>query len=300
MADVLQPRWSKPAACGKPVEVKPPFASDQGSASAPSAAAQSPEGQSPARVRQRLGRALGRLRTARDCAEGKAQRLLGRASTLLTPNPMGAECGIADGVSLDVDHALLAYIHGLFPMDTGGTLRWRCPYPRFALPLAELRISADIERSIALGRFEFSFDSAPREVLEACVDSSDPPWLSQRLRQLYLELFELKVMHTLEVREGGRLVGGSFGLSLGRVWTHEARFERTPPAADAQFVVLARHLAQCGYSCIEGQVFFEIMAHLGGRDLPLDEYRSLLVRGLIAPATFSPFDNPSNRSGVCR
>jgi leucyl/phenylalanyl-tRNA---protein transferase len=88
------------------------------------------------------------------------------------------------------------------------------------------------------------------------------------------------------VRQGGQLVGGSFGLSLGRVWTHEARFERATQAADAQFVHLTRHLARRGYSCIEGQVYFEIMARLGGRDMPLTEYRSLLVRGLVAPASF--------------
>jgi leucyl/phenylalanyl-tRNA--protein transferase len=237
-------------------------------------------------VRKRLERALGALRAAREHGAGKAQRLLGRASTLLTQNPMGAECGIADGMPLDVDQMLLGYMQGLFPMDIGGRLRWRCPYPRFALPLAELRVPADVERSVSFERFEFSFDRQPREVVEACAQGSDTGWLSERLMALYLQLFELDVMHTIEVWQGGQLVGGSFGLSLGRVWTHEARFERAPQAADAQFVYLARHLAQRGYSCIEGQVYFEIMARLGGRDVPLTEYRSLLVRGLIAPVSF--------------
>src|SRR5690606_24275298 len=112
--------------------------------------------------------------------------------------------------------------------------------------------------------------------------ATDTGWLSERLQRLYLELFELGAMHTVEARLEGQLVGGSFGLSLGKVWTHEASFERVRGAADAQFVYLSRELAKRGYSCVEGQVHFDIMARLGGRDMPLREYRSLLARGLIA------------------
>ena len=235
-------------------------------------------------VRERLERTLRRLNTAREHGEGKAQRLLGRVSTLLTKNPMGGECGIADGLPLNVDQMLLGYMQGMFPMDAGGKLRWRCPHPRFALPLAELRPPADIEQAVDLEQFEFSFDRAPREVVEACAADADTEWLSERLKQLYLELFALGVMHTIEARRGGELVGGSFGLSLGRIWTHEACFGRVAHAADAQFVRLTRELASRGYSCIEGQVHSEIMARMGGRDMPVDEYRSLLARGFIAPS----------------
>jgi leucyl/phenylalanyl-tRNA--protein transferase len=252
---------------------------------------------SPASVRQRLGRALSRLSAAREHGAGKAQRLLGRASTLLTRNPMGGGCGIADGLPLNVDQMLLGYMQGLFPMD-GGKLRWRCPHPRFALRLAELCAPSDIERTVCLEQFEFGFDRAPREVVEACAQDPDARWLSERLKRLYLELFELGVMHTVEARRAGQLVGGSFGLSLGRVWTHEARFERETHAADAQFVHLTRHLASRGYSCIEGQVYFEIMARMGGRDMPIDEYRSLLARGFIAPASFiEPADTKRGKHG---
>jgi leucyl/phenylalanyl-tRNA--protein transferase len=241
---------------------------------------------SPPSARQRLERGLNRLGHLREHAAGKAQRLLGRASTLLTQNPMGGECGIADGLPLNVDQMLLGYMQGLFPMDVGGKLRWRCPYPRFVLPLAELRVPADIGRALPLAQFEVTFDRTPRQVVDACAESPADAWLSERLKQLYLELFELQVMHTVELRQGGQLVGGSFGLSLGRVWTHEARFERTPHAADAQFVCLTQHLSRRGYSCIEGQVYFEIMASLGGRAMPVHEYRALLARGLLAPASF--------------
>jgi len=239
----------------------------------------------PTSVSGRFGRGLRRLGAVVEYGAGKAQRLLGRASTLLTRNPMGGECGIADGLPLNVDQVLLSYMQGLFPMDVGGKLRWRCPYPRFALPLAELRSPPDIERAVSLEQFEFTFDRAPREVVDTCAQGPGAEWLSERLKQLYVELFELGVMHSVEVWSKGLLVGGSFGLSLGRVWIHEARFERAAPAADAQFLYLARHLARRGYSCIEGQVHFDIMARLGGRDMSVEEYRALLARGLIAPAS---------------
>ncbi|HTV17519.1 MAG TPA: leucyl/phenylalanyl-tRNA--protein transferase [Polyangiaceae bacterium] len=236
-------------------------------------------------MRQWLESTRRKLSTAREHGAGKAQRLLGRASTLLTRNPMGGECGIADGLPLNVDQMLLGYMQGLFPMDAGGKLRWRCPHPRFALPLAELRVPADLERVVRSEAFEFSFDRSPREVLESCARDADTEWLSERLKQLYLELFELGVMHSVEARRQGELVGGCFGMSLGKVWTHEACFERVSPAADSLFVYLARHLTSRGYTCIEGQVHSAIMAKLGGRDMPIHEYRSLLARGLVAPAS---------------
>jgi leucyl/phenylalanyl-tRNA---protein transferase len=229
-------------------------------------------------------RVVRRLNAVCQHGAGKLQRLLGRASTLLTGNPMGGECGIADGLPLTVDQMLRGYMRGLFPMDVRGRLRWRCPEPRFALPLAELRMPAGIEQAVCLDEFEFRFDGAPLEVIEACAQVPDADWLSARLKRLYFELFELGVMHTVEAWRGGRLVGGSFGLSLGRVWTHEGRFERVPLAADAQFVHLAQDLSKRGYSCIEGQVHFDIMERLGGRYMRGDEYQSILARGFFAPA----------------
>jgi leucyl/phenylalanyl-tRNA---protein transferase len=246
------------------------------------------------RLRAQLERGLASVRAAGEHAAGKAQRLLGRASTLLTENPMGGTCGIADGLPLNADQMLLGYMQGLFPMDVGGKLRWRFPYPRFALLLDELQEPEDVASVLASGAFELSFDRAPARVLEACRQCPDADWLSERLEQLYLELFELKVMHTVEAWQGGELVGGSFGLSLGRVWTTEARFERAANAADAQFLHLARHLVACGYSCVEAQAYTAAMARFGARDVPVDEYRSLLARGLIAPASFG--DPP--RSGI--
>jgi leucyl/phenylalanyl-tRNA--protein transferase len=131
-------------------------------------------------------------------------------------------------------------------------------------------------------------------VLQACRQGEDAGWLSERLERLYLELFELKMMHTVEAWQGDELVGGSFGLSVGRVWTTEARFESVAHAADAQFLHLARHLVACGYSCVEAQAYTAAMARFGARDMPVAEYRSLLARGLLAPAGFG--DPP--RSGI--
>jgi leucyl/phenylalanyl-tRNA--protein transferase len=238
------------------------------------------------RLRAHLERGLSAFSAAREHAAGKAQRLLGRASTLLTQNPTGGKCGIADGQPLDAEQMILGYMQGLFPMDERGQLRWRSPYPRFALLLDELQEPEDVGRVLASGVFELSFDRAPARVLQACRQGPDARWLSQRLEQLYLELFELRMMHTVEAWQGGELVGGSFGLSVGRVWTTEARFECVAHAADAQFLHLARHLVACGYACVEAQTYTEAMARFGARDLPIDEYRSLLARGLIAPASF--------------
>lgn len=239
------------------------------------------------RFRHRLARGLSLLTAAREHGAGKVQRLLGRASTLLTQNPVGGNCGIADGLPLNADQMILGYTQGLFPMDEGGKLRWRYPYPRFGLPLDELRVPPELARRLDAGELRVSFDEAPADVLDACRKNADVPWLSERLERLYLELFQLGMMHTVETWRGNELFGGSFGLSVGRVWTSEARFERGAHVGDAQFLHLARHLARRGYTCIECQVYSEALVRFGARDMPSDEYRKHLARGLIAPAIFT-------------
>lgn len=244
------------------------------------------------RLRDRLERGLSLLSAAREHGEGKLQRLLGRASTLLTHNPLGGNCGIADGLPLTADQMILGYMQGLFPMDEGGKLRWRYPYPRFALRLDELRVPPGVARMLEAGELRLSFDEAPAAVLAACRKNPDAEWLSARLEQLYLELFGLGMMHTVEAWRKDELVGGSFGLSVGRVWTSEACFERTAHVADAQFLHLARQLARRGYTCIECQAYSEAMARFGARDMPSDEYRTHLARGLIVPSTFTEPSTP--------
>lgn len=236
---------------------------------------------------RRLRPAGERLRGLRDKGVREVQRALGAAGARLPPTALGVLCGVADSQPLTAENLLLAYAQGLFPLDFGGKLRWSCPSERFVLYLDELRISANMRRELRRASYTTSFDRAPREVLEACADREET-WLSERLRGIYLELFDMGAMHSVEVWRGGDLVGGSFGLAIGRVWMGESMFHRAPHAGKVAFAALAAHLEACGYVCADGQLYSEHMARFGAREVPIAEYRTCLARGLAQPARFAP------------
>src|SRR3954468_12499652 len=83
----------------------------------------------------------------------KAQRMLGSASTLLTPNPFLGLCGVNDRIPLSTEQMIFGYSQGLFPMDFAGKLRWHCPDPRFVLYLDQLRLSPNMRRDIRKSNF---------------------------------------------------------------------------------------------------------------------------------------------------
>ena len=220
---------------------------------------------------------------------GRLQRALGRASTLLPPTPLGALCGVFDGLPLTAENVLLGYAQGIYAMDFDGKARWHCPPERFIIYLKELRISSNMRRELKRASYEVTFDRAPREVLDECATergNGEGTWLSERMKQIYLELFELGAMHTVEAWQDGVLVGGSFGVSIGRVWTSESMFHRAPHAGKVQFAAAAAHLLERGFEIVDGQQYSDHFARFGARDVPIAEYRAALGRGLANPARF--------------
>lgn len=217
----------------------------------------------------------------------KAQRLLGSASAALSDNPLIGLCGVNDRLPLSAEQMIFGYSQGLFPMDRGGKLRWHCPEPRFVLYLSELRLSPNMRRDIRKSNFIHTFDREPRAVLDGCAEGRADTWLSERLKLLYLELHEIGVMHTIETWRDGVLVGGSFGLVIGRIFTGETMFHRVPEAGKSSFACLASRLRERGFACIDAQHWSEHMVRFGAKEVPLEEYRKTLALGLTRSAQFN-------------
>ena len=87
------------------------------------------------------------------------------------------------------------------------------------------------------------------------------------VQEIYMELFEMGAMHTVEAWKDGALVGGSFGVSIGRVWTSESMFHRAPHAGKVQFAAAAAHLIERGFEVVDGQMYSEHFARFGARDV---------------------------------
>lgn len=237
-------------------------------------------------AKEKLKQAEGRLSELGDKVGRRVQRAAGHASTILPPNPLGAVCGVMDSMPVTAENMLLGYAQGLYCMDFNGKLRWHCPNERFCIYLNELRISSNMRRELKRASYTTTFDKSPREVLDACADREEGTWLSDRLKRIYMELFEMGAMHTVEAWKDGELVGGSFGVSIGRTWTSESMFHRAPHAGKVQFAAVAAHLIERGFDCVDGQQWSDHFARFGAKDVPIEEYRARLARGLAAPARF--------------
>lgn len=248
-----------------------------------------PRGLSWESARGKLHQTEGMLRELRDKGLVRVQRVLGNASTRLPPTPFGALCGVADTFPLTAENVLLGYAQGLFAMDFEGKVRWHCPPERFVVYLKELRISANMRRELKRASYTTTFNQAPREVLDACAaERTEGTWLSERFKKVYMELFEMGAMHSVEAWKDGVLVGGSFGVTIGRVWTSESMFHRAPHAGKVQFAAAAAHLIERGFEAVDGQMYSEHFARFGAKDVPIAEYRAMLARGLANPAHFHP------------
>jgi leucyl/phenylalanyl-tRNA--protein transferase len=237
-----------------------------------------------------LRQSRAQLRELRDRGTVRVQRLIGRASTLLPPSPFGGLCGVFDTLPLSVENVLLGFAQGIYAMESHGTVRWHCPPERFVLYLQELKSSSQLRRERTRANYTVSFDRAPRAVIQACAaEHAHGPggtWLGERLQKIYLELFELGALHTVEAWQDGVLVAGSFGMTMGTVWTSESMFSRAPHAGTVQFAATAEHLIERGFELVDGQQYSEHFARFGAREVPIAEYRAVLARGLAAPVRF--------------
>jgi leucyl/phenylalanyl-tRNA--protein transferase len=195
-------------------------------------------------------------------------------------------CGVMARLPFSPEQILLGYAQGMFPMEKRGEIYWNCPDPRCVVPLDRLHVPSRITRYLKKPLFELCFDRDPARVLAACGDRTET-WLSARVQAAYLALFELGAMHTVEAYAGERLVGGAFGIALGRVFTLESMFSHEDHASKLCFAHVCLHLVQRGFELADCQYQSPHVERFGAIDMPRAEYRDRVARGLIYPASFS-------------
>jgi leucyl/phenylalanyl-tRNA--protein transferase len=231
------------------------------------------------------GRGQEFVRRAFNFGQRQYHAALGHAARLVPDGLIGGLCGITARFPFTSEQILLAYAQGLFPMEKRGQLVWECPDPRCVLPLAELHLPSRIRTYLRKGLFDLCFDGDPAGVLAACGDRPGT-WLTRRVQEAYLELFQLGAMHTVEAWQGERLVGGAFGIALGTVFTVESMFSREDHASKLAFAHLCVHAKERGYTLIDCQYQAEHFERFGAIEIPRDDYRKRLALGLIAPPSF--------------
>lgn len=206
---------------------------------------------------------------------------------LLFPPPEAAEPSglLAIGGDLRPERLLLAYSVGIFPWYNDGTpILWHSPDPRMVLLASELHVSRSLRKEIRRGRFEIRLDSAFAEVVDECARvprrGQDGTWITGEMRGAYLELHERGYAHSAEAYLDGELVGGLYGVSLGRVFFGESMFSLRRDASKVAFVTLIRWMESWGVELIDCQVHTEHLARLGAYEWPRSEFLAALHEAL--------------------
>lgn len=196
------------------------------------------------------------------------------------PLPPG-DC-VAFGADLEPDTLLAAYRCGLFPMphDDPPPLAWWSPLERGVLLPDALRVTRSLRKSTR--RFSVRIDTSFVKVVRACGDASRPHgWINEAIVEAYGRLHELGHAHSVEVFEADRLVGGLYGLSIGRLFAGESMFHLVPDASKVALVALVEHLETEGRPwLIDTQWRTDHLASLGVATMAREDYREA-VRHLV-------------------
>lgn len=195
---------------------------------------------------------------------------------------------LAIGGDLSPARLLEAYRQGIFPWGTHeGYPLWYSPDPRMVLFPEEFRLTRSLRKTLRSGVFKVRCDSDFPAVITACSETSRPgqdgTWITPDMRDAYIRLHELGWAHSVEAYVEGDLVGGLYGLAIGRMFYGESMFSRRTDASKVAFAYLIRRLLADGVGLIDCQMRTNHLASLGGREIPrerfLAELQSLTATG---------------------
>ncbi|MDD2739855.1 MAG: leucyl/phenylalanyl-tRNA--protein transferase, partial [Methylomonas lenta] len=187
---------------------------------------------------------------------------------------------IAVGGCLSPQRIINAYRHGIFPwFNPDEPILWWSPNPRLVLFPEKLKVSRSLNKTLRKQLFEIRLDSAFLSVIQACAEPRPEQagtWISNQMKQAYLQLHHLGIAHSVEAWQDGELVGGLYGISLGQVFFGESMFHRKTDASKVVFVHLVKQLTNWGYRLIDCQVKSEHLVSLGAEEISRDEFANLL------------------------
>src|SRR5215213_6847007 len=199
---------------------------------------------------------------------------------------------------------LKAYAAGIFPMaedEDDPTLFWVEPRERGVMPLDGFRIGRRLARTVRADAFDVRVDHDFDAVIAGCAAprrDRDRTWISERIRRLYGELFDLGQCHTVETYRAGRLVGGLYGVRLGAAFFGESMFHRERDASKVALVHLVARLKRGGFRLLDTQFVTQHLAQFGAVELPRHAYKRLLREAIDAQADWQAWSGEAAISGA--
>jgi leucyl/phenylalanyl-tRNA--protein transferase len=187
---------------------------------------------------------------------------------------------LAIGGDLSSERLLLAYRHGIFPWYSEEDILWWCPDPRFILFPDELKVNSATQTLLNENFFDFTVDTAFREVVQQCkkIKRADQQgtWITDEVEHAYGKMHDLGYAHSAEVWKAGELVGGLYGIKLGKVFFGESMFSKVSNASRYAFTKYVRVLKSEGIELIDCQVYTKYLESMGAKMIERNEFISLL------------------------
>jgi leucyl/phenylalanyl-tRNA--protein transferase len=214
------------------------------------------------------------------------------------PDPALAETEpnglLAVGGDLSPDRLRNAYRAGVFPWyGEDQPILWWSPDPRLVLFPDRLHVSRSLRRTLRRDGFRVSLDRDFAAVIQACAaprPAADGTWILPEMAQAYGRLHALGLAHSAECWRGGELVGGLYGVAIGRTFFGESMFSRATDASKVALVHLVRRLSAWGFALVDCQVYTPHLASLGAVEIPRAEFLRRLAEAVDQPVAAQAWD----------
>lgn len=202
---------------------------------------------------------------------------------------------LAVGGDLSRERLLLAYRMGIFPWYAEDEpILWWSPDPRLVLYPAELHVSRTLKKILKQGRFAVTLDGAFEKVIGACAQTrqsqGEGTWIVDEMIEAFVDLHHAGYAHSVETWQADRLVGGLYGVSLGKAFFGESMFSARSNASNVALVTLVRFLQALEFDFVDCQVTTAHLMRFGAREVPRSRFLKQLRKSLTAPTLKGRWD----------
>lgn len=205
---------------------------------------------------------------------------------------------LAAGGDLSAERLLDAYKHGIFPwFNKNDPILWWCPDPRMVLFTDRVHISKSLKRQLRKQEMSVTFDQAFERVMHACsapranqpTDPDNRTWIHEEMIKAYNELHALGYAHSVECWQQNRLVGGLYGVAIGKAFFGESMFSFVTDSSKIALVTLCQQLARWDMPLIDCQIYSDHLARMGAEEIPRQQFIGQLQQLCHQPGVSAPW-----------
>lgn len=212
------------------------------------------------------------------------------------PNLADDEGILAIGGDLSPQRLLIAYELGIFPwFNPSDPIVWWSPNPRFVLFPKELKIAKSMRPYFNGNKFQLTLDTHFEQVIRNCQQTNRKgqhgTWITEDMVNGYCQLHEMGYAHSVEVWKNKQLVGGLYGIGLGKCFFGESMFAHVSNASKFGFISIVKKLEEKGYWLIDCQQATRHLSSLGGRPLPRQDFLDILLKNKEQPTDLGSWQN---------